>query len=406
MALMAWQKRSQSALALLCTLSLGGLLALAGCTGSPAGSPSRKATVEPPTTPLIEGALGDPSRAPAPAAIDRVRVIPKLLDRGGAAGGDGVRLALQLSHAADLLLEIHDGVETVRELEFPGRGSGPQTVPWDVRDAAGRPVAAGVYALRLETRNAAGTQHWGGRSLAAGEEILAQRLTYDRETRQMRFHLPTASYLQVQVRLRDFPHLHTPLDWEARPAGWHTVEWDGWDTSRVFALAEDPRLRFELLAYALPRHAVIVQGGPAAAAPSHAAAGRVPVYHSGADCLQAGNLPRLCRAPRFTLELPEVFGETPEGLPRVRGEVPVRIRLAPQDRTPLLQSRFEVMVFVDTEFWFEEEEGTHPLSFSLDTQSLPPGEHVLTVNVVSYDNRRATRSLRFYKEEEESSGPP
>ena len=406
MALAALQKRSQSAVALLCALSLGGLLALGGCTGIPAGSPSRPIAVEPPATSTIEGALGDPSQAPAPAAIDRMRVTPKLLDRSGAAEGDGVRLALQLSHAADLLLEIHDGVETVRELEFPGRGSGPQTVHWDARDAAGRPVAAGVYAVRLETRNAAGTQHWGGRSLAAGEEVLAQRLTYDREIRQMRFHLPTASYLRVRMGLRDFPHLRTPVDWEARSVGWHTVAWDGWDDSRVLALAEDPRLRSELQAYALPRHAVIVRGGPAAATPSHPAVGRAPVYRSGTGCLQAGNLPRLCRAPRFTLELPEAFGETPEGLPRLRGEVPVRIRLAEGDVTPLLQSRFEVMVFVDTEFWFEEEEGTHPLSFPLDTQSLFPGEHILTVNVMSYDDRWATRSLRFHKEEEGSDETP
>jgi hypothetical protein len=29
-------------------------------------------------------------------------------------------------------------------------GAGAQTASWDTRDAAGRPVAAGVYLLRLE----------------------------------------------------------------------------------------------------------------------------------------------------------------------------------------------------------------------------------------------------------------
>ena len=405
MALVALQKRSRNTVALLCALSLGWLLALGACTGIPAGSPSRSATVDPPAAPLIEGALGDPSQASAPAAIDRVRVTPKLLDRSGPAGGDpGVRFALQLSQAADLLLEIHDNEERVRKLEFPGRGAGPQTLSWDGRDATGRPVVAGVYAARLETRNAAGTQHWGGHSPAAGEEVLAQRLTYDRGARRLRFHLPTASYLRVRVMLRDFPHLGTVLDWEARVAGWHTVEWDGWDASRVLALAEDPRLRLELQAYALPRHGLIVRGG--AAAPQRPAAATAPTYGSRVGCLQAGHPPQACWAPRFTLELLRASGETPEGLPRVRGEVPVRIRLAEGDVAPLLQSRFEVMVFVDNEFWFEEEEGIQPLTFTLDTQDLLPGEHTLTVNVLSYDDRLAARSLRFHKEEEESNETP
>ena len=78
----------------------------------------------------------------------------------------------------------------------------------------------------------------------------------------------------------------------------------------------------------------------------------------------------------------------------------MRIRLAEADIAPLLHGRFEVMVFVDAEFWFEEEEGTHPLTFRLDTRGLPAGAHVLTVNLLTYDDRLASRSLRFYKEEE------
>ena len=202
-----------------------------------------------------------------------MRVTPKLLERSGAAEGgarDGagtLRIALALSQPADLSLEIGsfvaggDESASLRRLLWPGRGAGPQVVSWDGRDAAGHPVPPGVYALRLATRNAAGTHTWGGLSPAAGEEVLAQRLTYDRKSRQLRFHLPTASYLRVQMRLRDYPHLRTVVDWEPRPAGWHTVTWDGWDSSRVLALADDPRLRAELLAYALPRHSVIVQGG-------------------------------------------------------------------------------------------------------------------------------------------------
>ena len=393
---------------------------LGGCAGAPADPPSGSAIAEAlapqeiaAATLPAEGARGDPSGATAPAAIDRVRVTPKLLDRGGAAAGGHppgagtIRIALALSQPADLSLEIGSFATgraapvPLRRLSFPGRGAGLHAVSWDGRDAAGHPVAARVYALRLATRNAAGTHTWGDLSPAAGEEVLAQRLTYDRASRQLRFHLPAASYLRVQMRLQDYPHLRTVLDWEPRPAGWHTVTWDGWDRSRVLALADDPRLRVELAAYALPRHAVIVRGGAEAPRPPAASPSAVPAYRTGAACLQVGNPPQACWAPRFTLELPDAANPHPEnGLPRLRGEVPVRIRLAEADIAPLLQSRFELMVFVDAEFWFEEEEGTHPLTFHLDTRELVPGEHVLTVNLATYDDRLGSRSLRFYKEEE------
>ena len=391
---------------------------LGGCAGAPADPPSGSAIAEAlapheiaATTLPAEGARGDPSRATAPAAIDRVRVTPKLPDRGGAVadghppGAGMIRIALALSQPADVSLEIHGfaalGATPLRRLSFPSRGAGPHILSWDGRDAAGQPVPPGVYALRLATRNAAGTHSWGDLSPAAGEEVLVQRLTYDRASRQLRFHLPAASYLRVQMRLQDYPHLRTVLDWEPRPAGWHTVTWDGWDRSRVLALADDPRLRVELAAYALPRHAVIVRGRAADTAPSSPAAASLPTYRSGTGCLQSGNPPRACWAPRFTLELPDAPSPHPDnGLPRLAGAVPVRIRLAEADVASLLQSRFEVMVFVDAEFWFEEEEGTHPLTFRLDTRGLPPGVHVLTVNLATYDDRLGSRSLRFYKEEE------
>ena len=214
---------------------------LGGCAGAPADPPSGSAIAEAlapheiaATTLPAEGARGDPSRATAPAAIDRVRVTPKLLDRGGAVadghppGAGTFRIALALSQPADLSLEIGSFATgraapvPLRRLLWPGRGAGPQVVSWDGRDAAGQPVPPGVYALRLATRNAAGTHSWGDLSPAAGEEVLVQRLTYDRASRQLRFHLPAASYLRVQMRLQDYPHLRTVLDWEPRPAGWHT----------------------------------------------------------------------------------------------------------------------------------------------------------------------------------------
>jgi hypothetical protein len=51
---------------------------------------------------------------------------------------------------------------------------------------------------------------------------------------------------------------------------------------------------------------------------------------------------------------------------------------------------FEVALYVDLNFFFEEEESTTPLTYLWDTSQLTPGPHLLTVNVFSYDGRIGT----------------
>ena len=81
--------------------------------------------------------------------------------------------------------------------------------------------------------------------------------------------------------------------------------------------------------------------------------------------------------------------------PILGSEQLVRVTLAPDDVAHLVNTRFEVMFFVDTTFLFEEEEGSSPFSYRLDAGKLSPGPHLLTVNVLSYDDHVGVVTLPF-----------
>jgi hypothetical protein len=82
-------------------------------------------------------------------------------------------------------------------------------------------------------------------------------------------------------------------------------------------------------------------------------------------------------------------------VPVVSGVTPLRVTLDPAHAVHLVDTRFEIMVFVDTVFLFESEDGSNPFNHLLDTRALAPGPHLLTVNVLAYDDHFGTHTIRF-----------
>ena len=66
----------------------------------------------------------------------------------------------------------------------------------------------------------------------------------------------------------------------------------------------------------------------------------------------------------------------------------------------LINSRFEILFFMDNVFLFEEEEGTSPFTYRLDTKGLNQGEHILTVNIYGYQDHIASHSKRIFIQRE------
>jgi hypothetical protein len=86
------------------------------------------------------------------------------------------------------------------------------------------------------------------------------------------------------------------------------------------------------------------------------------------------------------VQLPDELPRTLEGVPIVNRPVPLRISVAPHDQSHLLQRRFELVLYVDTVFLHEEEEGYSPFMYLFDPSTVSPGPHLFTINLLSFDD--------------------
>ncbi len=224
----------------------------------------------------------------------------------------------------------------------------------------GRPV------LRLDKPTVVvGRPETGARS--AETPVVAQDLSFDAATGEIRFTLPQPARVRARIGVRDGgPWLRTLLDWEPRAAGKHVEVWDGRDRTGTVDFGQRRDLKLALVC--LPER-------------------------PGGAVLEPVRGRR--KALRLTITFPGATETDGEGVAVLRGAAPVRVTLAAEDHSWLKGMGFEVGLYVDTEFLMEQEEGTSPFDYLLDTASLPAGPHSMTANVIGFEGEVGTESVRF-----------
>lgn len=309
--------------------------------------------------------------------------------------GETVVIRWTQTQEAKITLEIHreDGA-LMRHFETLSP-AGDHTFRWDGKDEEGTPVPAGVYLYSLRSQGENGRETVYDPSLTmGGEELKIERFTFDKEKRQFDFILPRAGRARLRIGLTPFMHLRTLLNWEPMEAGSHTLIWDGLDASNWIRAVDHPNLSVNLAAFALPDNAIIARGTHEESSTFPGAANRRPPK-SGLY-LHALHDPAQCRDIFLQVEFPG-SEENDEGLPILDGKTIVRTRLEEKDKNFMVNQRFEIIFSVDTVLLFEEEEGQDPFNFEWDTTGLAPGEHLLTVNLIGYDDHYGVKTVRVVK---------
>ena len=90
---------------------------------------------------------------------------------------------------------------------------------------------------------------------------------------------------------------------------------------------------------------------------------------------------------RATIRFPEVDRGDNPGVPTLKDRALARVDIPAGDREVVTGRQFEVILFVDTTYVAEEERGYVPFNFPLELDKLPAGEHVVTVNIVTFDGQ-------------------
>lgn len=276
--------------------------------------------------------------------------------------------------------------------------AGAQNISWDGCNDQGRRVPSGVYIYTLEAQTHDGRkERYDPADETGGLLLKVRKPLADSQNRQITYIMPRAGQVRIRAGIKNGPHLRTLIDWEPREAGRQAEAWDGLDQSGLINLFNIKERQVHIFAYTIPNNSIIVKRASQTASEVFAAASepeRRPRTQVNPDRKYEHALHNLadCHEPDFTVIFPGA--ETEDGLPVLSGVAPIKIVIAEKDRFQLESARFEVMLYADLRFIFEDEEGFTPFTFLWDTKGMTAGEHILTVNILGYNDHCGVRSHR------------
>lgn len=336
------------------------------------------------------------------AVIDNVKVSSAQFKP---TGGDTVQLLFSLSAGTRSLnvLVIGPNREVVKTINLGVRSSGVQSIRWDGRDQNGRVVPNESYYFRIEgvLRNGEGFE-WDPVATSGGEFGDIQTGVFSKRSGTLTYALSQPSRVLVRVGVPGGALLKTIVDWDPRPNGSVTEFWNGFDEDGAVNGWSLKDRKIVVSYITLPQSAVIAYGGAGDYRGYYDSWGRRTRRIPMPNRLNTRSVsPHFMKSRstdrgfRLSVTFPELDRPGAPAVPSVRDRLLVNVDVTAKDRDVVADQQLEVILFVDLQFHSEEERGYLPFRYPLDLADLPAGEHVLTVNVVTFGDQVGIGSRRF-----------
>jgi hypothetical protein len=325
--------------------------------------------------------------------------------------GQRVALSYRLSRGAKVSVKVFDpDRELVRMLNQDlEQRQELHELSWDGKDLEGQVVPDEAYFFTIEAKDASGAQAiYDPITFSGGEPFEITEGRIDREGGTLSYRLSVPSRVNVRAGVAGSALLRTLVDWEPRVAGAITEYWNGKDRDNLIDFWELDDGKIVISYFTLPDASVITYGNNAV---------DYPTYKRGLSSPRPKKVDRPMAnerrisshflAPRLedreltaTLSFPEFDGSEEKAVPEIKDVILARVDVpSREDRAILLGQRFEIILFVDTVYYAEEERGHIPFNYRLDLGGVPEGEHLLTVNVITSKSQFAiaSRKLKLVK---------
>ncbi len=304
--------------------------------------------------------------------------------------GDRVELRFAISRDAPLTVKVWDSdFELVQIVaDKAARKAGANMVRWDGKDLDGRIVPNEAYFFTIEAPGAV----YDPIPISGGETHDITDAKFSRNAGTFTYKLSQPSRVLVRIGAAGGALLKTAVNWEPRSAGEVTEYWNGKDEDNLVDLWDRLGLRTLITYFTLPDTSVIAVGNARPPAPASGRPRKPERPVVGARKVSPAFLAGRFREPplRATLSFPE----TKAAVPELRGTVLARVDVTGPGRSAVLKQQFEIMLYVDTMYFAEEERGYVPFNYPWELTQLTPGEHLLTVNLVTMDGRIAVGSRK------------
>ena len=285
------------------------------------------------------------------------------------------------------------------------RKAGRVTESWDGKDLDGKIVPNEAYFFTIEAQDS--TAHktvYDPVTFSGGEFGNITRGQLDRESGTMTYKLSQPSRILYRAGLASGLLFKTIVDWEPRSSGTVTEYWNGRDEDNLLDVLSLKGNVMVMTYMTLPDTSVITIGNDKLTyrAYKRAVATRRPMKEDRPVANARKLSPHFLksrltdRAFGVKVAFPD-FDKSgqPPAIPSVKDRALIQLSIADIDREVLAGQQFEIMVHVDTNFLLEEERGYVPFTAPIEVKQIPPGEHTLTINLITFGDQIAVGSRKF-----------
>lgn len=312
-------------------------------------------------------------------------------------GGQKITVETALLRKAAAKIEIYDpDFMHVRTLESKGVvDAGTCRLSWDGKDVDGQVVPDEAYFFVVTATDAEGKiEVYDPTLFSGGEGKDVIHADIDPVTKAITYELPIPARVLIRQGVQDGPLFNTLVDWKPRVAGQITEHWNGKDQDGLVNLLETGRFKMLITYTTLPENSIITYGN------------RTQDYASYKKVVQGNRFVKerptrggvkisphylLARtddhSPTVTMRFPDATKAGDSDLPVLKGKALVKVDLDEADRAFFADQQYEITLFLDTEFYTEQEVGYVPFNWVWDLSDVAEGEHLLTVNMTGFKDQ-------------------
>jgi|GEM_PF-471203 len=355
-----------------------------------------------------EAGATPPTASEVTDLLDHATVQPWFFDPSA---GQSVEVSYTLSRPARVTVSIYGPNHELVAQPVAGaeREAGSHQETWDGLDADGAVVADEAYYPVVEARSSTGVQVYDPAASSGGERINPRDIHFDPREGLISYVLPEPSRVLLRAGIDEGPLLATVVNWEPRGAGLSTEHWSGRDQQGLRSFSREPDALVIVQAYALPEHSVIAIGNRQTtyrerylAWGSERPRRPLPTRGPAAEAIESPHWRQpvhLDKDPRISVTFPDRedgSGYDPTRSVQVSGDrALVRVDVPNQVTKRFLRDqRFELVAFVDDQRVDEAEQAHLPFNWSWNLSDLEPGEHWLTINLVTFSQLVGTTTRR------------
>lgn len=360
---------------------------------------------------LLGSMIASPRAAAGERSLGKIQsvILPERMLHVGV--GDRATISYVLTQSADVTVTVWgpNREQATVLVEKEPRGEGTQSESWNGTDWAGRPVPDEAYTFVIEAVSGSGRAYYDPLAVSGGERVNPRDIHFRPDENQISYVLPRPCRVLVRAGLNEGPMLNTLVNWLPRGGGACAEHWEGRDQQGLRAYSRSPRAFIVVQAYALPENSIITYGNDSLsyrdwylAWGQHRLRRPPPVEPRESNAILSphwGLAPHIAKDPPLEIRFPELQGSlsrADEPILATDGRLLVRIDIPDSlSRRFIQEQRFELVTFLDDRRISEQEQAHLPFNWVWDLWGVAPGEHWLTINLVTMRQYVGTCSQRI-----------